>query len=94
MISKKGAAVVIEGEMTLDTVPAMVDGLAAHLGRGENCIDLSGVSEVDSSAVALLLEWQRQAAGLGVTLRWTNIPAALGNLARLYGVQEILPLAG
>jgi phospholipid transport system transporter-binding protein len=54
-------------------------------------VDFGAVTEVDSSAVALLLEWRRQAEGRNLTLRLANPPAALQNLAELYGVLELLP---
>ena len=93
MISMRGDVIMVEGEMTIETVPAMVQALATHLKKGgvQN-VDLSEVSEVDSSAVALLLEWQRQAGAGGSSLCWLNVPSSLENLAKLYGVQELLPL--
>lgn len=94
MIAKRGEIIVIEGEMTLDSVPGMVAALDDFFVAGAaHQVDLSGVGEVDSSAVALLLEWQRQAAGKGCSLRWISVPPSLENLAKLYGVQELLPLA-
>lgn len=94
MISMRGDVISVEGELTIETVPAMVSALSAHLRKGgAQQVDLSGVSEVDSSAVALLLEWQRQAGAGGSSLTWTGVPSSLENLAKLYGVQELLPLA-
>jgi phospholipid transport system transporter-binding protein len=94
MISMRGDVIVVEGELTIETVPAMVSALSAHLRKGEaQAVDLSGVSDVDSSAVALLLEWQRQAGAVGSSMTWSSVPSSLENLAKLYGVQELLPLA-
>ena len=42
--------------------------------------------------MALLLDCQRQAQDRGKTLRVTGAPAKLGQLARLYGVAELLGL--
>lgn len=92
MIERKGEVLLLDGAVTIGTVPDLVDAISEHLAEGANQVDLSGVTEVDSSAVALLLEWQRQAAGRGATLSWTGAPAALQNLANLYGVQEFLPI--
>jgi phospholipid transport system transporter-binding protein len=47
---------------------------------------------LDSAAVALLLDCQRQALARGKTLRVTGAPAKLGQLARLYGVEALLGL--
>ncbi|MDB5797561.1 MAG: anti-anti-sigma factor [Paucimonas sp.] len=65
-------------------------GLRA-IGAGESEVDFSGVTEVDSTAVAMLLAWQRAARAKGVNLRCTGLPSSLASLARLYGVEELLP---
>lgn len=92
MIERQGEVLLLDGAVTIGTVPDLVDAISEHLTQGVKQVDLSRVTEVDSSAVALLLEWQRQAAGRGATLGWTGVPAALQNLANLYGVQELLPM--
>lgn len=58
----------------------------------EPVIDASALQDLDSAAVALLLDCQRQAHARGKTLRVTGAPAKLGQLARLYGVGELLGL--
>jgi phospholipid transport system transporter-binding protein len=59
--------------------------------RGDVEFDLSGVSRCDSSAVAVLLEWQRTAAQHGVTLKVSGLPPGLVSLAQVYGVADLLP---
>jgi phospholipid transport system transporter-binding protein len=69
-------------------------GLAA-IGRGDAEFDLSAVRRCDSSAVAVLLEWQRAAAARGLTLAVRAVPPSIASLAGVYGVQSLLPtLAG
>ncbi len=53
-------------------------------------VDLSGVTQVDSSAVALLLAWHRAARAIGASLSIQNPPISLQRLARLYHVDEWL----
>jgi phospholipid transport system transporter-binding protein len=65
----------------------------AAIERGEVDFDLSGVTRCDSSAVAVLLEWQRVARERGLTLNVTGLPAGLVSLAGVYGVGELLPVA-
>lgn len=86
----EGDALVIEGALTLATVPALAGAARDPLRRGARVVDLRGVTEVDSSAVALALEWLRQAAEAGNSLRFANLPVAMQNLAKLYGVSELL----
>lgn len=64
-------------------------GLAA-IEAGDLDIDLSAVSRCDSSAVAVLLAWQRLAATRAVALRVRGGPAALASLASVYGVGDLL----
>jgi phospholipid transport system transporter-binding protein len=67
------------------------EGLAA-IARDEFAFDLSAVTEVDSAAVALLLEWQRQAAARGGRLALSGVPEDVASLAKLYGVDGLLDL--
>ncbi len=67
---------------------------AAAIARGEFDFDLSAVTEVDSAAVALLLEWQRQAVARGGRLALSGVPADIASLAKLYGVDALLDLGG
>jgi len=60
------------------------------LSADDITVDLSGVTEVDSAAVSLLLEWRRQALRAKRTIRFSNIPANLKSLATVYGVSELL----
>lgn len=53
-------------------------------------VDLAGVTEVDSAAVSLLLEWQRQATKGRRSIEYANVPANLGSLAELYGVAHLI----
>lgn len=90
MVERHGDLIKVSGNLTIDTVSAMVQELSPLLVDGANQVDLGGVSEVDSSAVALLLEWQRQAGARGARLSWAALPEAIHNLATLYGVQDLI----
>jgi phospholipid transport system transporter-binding protein len=90
MLRREGDLLLLEGPVTLETVPGLVSAAEAHLRQGAGVIDLKGVTEIDSSAVALALEWVRQAERAGVPLRLINVPPSMQNLATLYGVSELL----
>jgi phospholipid transport system transporter-binding protein len=71
----------------------------AALGRtaieqGDAQFDLSAVTRCDSSAVAVLLEWQRAAQDRGLALTVIAPPAGLVSLATVYGVDSLLPDLG
>ena len=89
-LRRDGENLVLEGAVTLDTVPGLIGAAEEHLRQGARVVDFRNVTEVDSAAVALALEWLRQAAESQTGLRLANLPAAMQNLAKLYGVSELL----
>ena len=90
MIRREGEVLVIDGALTLDTVPGLISAAEEHFRQGVDVIDFAAVTEVDSAAVALALEWVRQAESANVALRLMNLPISMQNLAKLYGVSELL----
>jgi phospholipid transport system transporter-binding protein len=71
-----------------------VTGVLAESARlfpaADVVVDLSGVTEVDSAAVSLLLEWRRMAQAASRRIAFVNIPANVQSLADLYGVADLL----
>lgn len=59
---------------------------------GDSTFDLSAVLTCDSSAVAVVLAWQREAQARGAQLRLSGLPAGLASLATVYGVAPLLDL--
>ncbi len=53
-------------------------------------VDASGLAQLDSAALAVLLECRRLALSWGRALSVRGAPATLVALARLYGVDELL----
>ena len=53
-------------------------------------VDASALKRFDSSALAVLLECRRTALEFGKSFSINGLPAALGTLAQLYGVQDLL----
>ncbi|HEX7909791.1 MAG TPA: STAS domain-containing protein [Paraburkholderia sp.] len=67
--------------------------LAAGLQRiaaGANGVDCAALAQFDSSALAVLLAWQRAAQARGATFEIVNLPAGLASLAQAYGVDTLL----
>jgi phospholipid transport system transporter-binding protein len=67
------------------------DGLV-RLAQGEVQVDCSGLTQIDSAAVAVLLAWQREAVRHQRTLEVRNPPQQLTSLAHVYGVDSLLKL--
>ena len=67
--------------------------LAAGLSRiagGATRVDCAPLTQFDSSALAVLLAWQRAAHDRGTALEIVNLPAGLASLALAYGVDTLL----
>lgn len=90
MISCSDGRCTVQGPVTIATVRSLLEAGEPGIAGAEVTIDLAGVTEVDSTAVSLLLEWRRQAAAASRTVRYVNLPANLKSLAELYGVTELL----
>ena len=90
MLTCEGGRCALQGPITMQTVTAVLEE-SARLFAGEHVlVDLGGVTEVDSSAVSLLLEWRREAARANRRIEFANLPGNLKSLAELYGVSELL----
>ena len=90
MISCDGERCEVAGALTMGNVTRVLAESAGVFKAQRTLIDLAGVTEVDSAAVSLLLEWRRQAAKAGRRVEFANVPANLRSLAELYGVLELL----
>ena len=93
MIRRDGDRMVVSGALTLASVAAELAPGKAAIGEGVRRVDLAEVGEVDSSALALLLAWQREARRLEGELAFANLPQGLATIARLYGVADLLAAA-
>ena len=85
---------VVSGAVTLANVAAVLEEGRRHVDEGVRVIDLGEVTEMDSSLLAALLAWLRDAKAKQGELAFAEMPEALRTLARLYGVDELLPVAG
>jgi phospholipid transport system transporter-binding protein len=84
----------LTGTLEFESLPAVLAESVQYAARTDLpdrlTIDFSGITGVDSSAVALLLEWRREALARGKQLAFVNLPANLLALADLYGVAELI----
>ena len=76
--------------ITLELAESALQAGLRAIAEGQTQFDLSNVTAADSSAVAVLLNWQRAAAGASSTLRFSNVPASLISLMDVYGVNGLL----
>ncbi|MBA4143646.1 MAG: STAS domain-containing protein [Nitrosospira sp.] len=93
VVLREAGELSVEGPVTIGNVTAVVARGIAVFGRDDFVVDLTRVTEVDSAAVSMLLEWQRDAARRNRRMCFANMPQNLQNLIRLYGVSELIYLA-
>ncbi len=82
------------GVLDLASVPALlqdIDGLDYE--ASSVTVDLKTVEHADSAGVALLLAWMRHARHAEREIRFLNMPTQMLNIARVSGLDEVLPLA-
>jgi phospholipid transport system transporter-binding protein len=53
-------------------------------------VNATDLCQFDSAALAVLLALRRQALALGKSFAIDGLPSRLGDLARLYGITELL----
>ena len=93
MIVRDGDRFRVQGPLTLRSAGAL-------LARGQQLfvepvsrVDLAAVTEVDSAALGVLLEWLREARAQDREVVYLNLPDNLTSLGTLYGVLDLLPRA-
>ncbi|MDD5031288.1 MAG: STAS domain-containing protein [Rhodoferax sp.] len=82
--------------LTQTTARACLDNLSGTLrglAQPDVAVDSRALRQFDSAALAVLLALRRQALAAGKSMSVNGLPARLGDLARLYGVVELLGVA-
>jgi phospholipid transport system transporter-binding protein len=81
----------VSGEILMDNANAVLTDSNAFKIENDLNINLSAVTDVDTAALSLLLEWQRRALAANKKVTFTHLPESLMSLATLYGVAEFIP---
>jgi phospholipid transport system transporter-binding protein len=92
-VSSNGERIAVDGAMTLPAATALLNDGNALIAGGLELIDLSAVTDVDSSGLSVVFGWLRSANAQGRTIRIANPPQDFISLAEVYGVADQLPLA-
>ena len=93
MIRREGERMLVSGGVTLSTVGSLLESGLEQVRDGVRVVDLAEVAELDSSLVAAVLAWLREAQRVDRTLQLANPPQGFSTLAQLYGIGELLPVA-
>ena len=93
MISRQGERYLIEGPVTLACISALLAEVVRGFEGNPVVVDFSGVTEADSSAISLILEWTRRMHGSNRQIFFANLGESLRSIANLYGVTDLIPVA-
>ena len=89
-----GETLMLAGALNLANMSRLLAETAAYIAQPTLpealVIDFAEVTDVDSSGVALLLHWRREAQRLNKPLRYVHLPPNLASLAELYSVNEMI----
>ncbi len=87
-----GDRIEVSGPMTISAAAGLLAEGTGLVSRAETVFDLTGVTDVDSSGLAVIFGWQRAAKRQNKTIRIANVPQGLRSLADVYGVGALLPV--
>lgn len=79
----------IAGDISMDNANALLME-SGRLVILNTLVDFAKVTEIDTAAISLMLEWRRRAIAENQSLQFVNLPANLQSLAQLYGVTELI----
>ncbi|MCU7835223.1 MAG: STAS domain-containing protein [gamma proteobacterium symbiont of Taylorina sp.] len=85
----------IKGELNFQSVPELWLQNKEELFNEQDRIleiDFSQLNRSDSSGLALLLEWYREAEQKGKKITFINLPEQMIHMAEVCGLDDVLPL--
>ena len=90
MLTCTGTACRLDGDITVENAALVLDELKPQIAGGLQMLDFSGVTQVDSSVLALIMSCQREAAQYQRRLQLSGLSGNISTLADLYGVESLL----
>jgi len=89
MIERAGNELRVAGALTIANAVALCEEGKREL-TADMVIDLSAVTDVDSTALSVLFEWRRAAQQKKLHVSFRNLPDSMKSLAALYGVADLV----
>jgi len=80
----------VTGNIEMDNANTLLKLSEALVLPYQAVVDFAKVAEVDTSAVSLMLEWQRRAQAESKQISFVNLPKSLASLTALYGVADLV----
>ena len=92
MITVSAEIAKVTSAMTLADAKSLLAEGNGLIAGDVTAFDLGAVTEVDSSGLALVFGWLREAQRLGKKVSIINLPKNLSSLAEVYGVSDLLSI--
>ena len=80
----------LTGDIVISNAKAILSASESLPIASNTIIDFENVSDIDTSAVSLILEWKRRANKEDKVLTFVNLPANLTSLVVLYGAETLI----
>ncbi|MFY9329395.1 MAG: STAS domain-containing protein [Georgfuchsia sp.] len=93
MIEVSAELAKVTSAMNLTSAKSLFEEGISLIAGPVTSFDLGAVTEVDSSGLAVVFGWLREAQRLDKAVRIVNLPENLSSLAEVYGVKDLLPVA-
>ena len=87
---------ILKGQLSFKSVPELWKKNRSLLSADKSDtldFDLSQLERSDSSGLALLVEWYREAEVQNKKITFFNLPTQMYDIARISGLNDVLPLA-
>ena len=81
----------VGGEVVFNNASSLLETSLTFDNTRPTVVDFAQVTNVDTSAISLMLEWQRRAVAAQSTVSFINLTPNLISLANLYGVTDFIP---
>ena len=89
-LQKRDEKFFIIGELSFQSVPSLVGQM--NFSETELVVNLSEVTYSDSSGLALLVNWLREAKKRSANIRFEAIPQKMMALAKVSNLDKVLPI--
>lgn len=83
----------VSGDVLMNNANLLLNETEALVMENGIEVDFSAVTDVDTSALSLMLEWQRRAIAAECSIRFIHLPNNLVSLAALYDVTDFLSIS-
>ena len=81
----------LDGVIDFDTAPKLLTDVSGQFEANRSLmVDFSSVTQANSAALALLLEWKEQAMEKGCTVNHQNLPDSIRQLSEICQVSEFI----